>query len=373
MSSCPEPAMPSKVANKCNFFFTVFLIDLMGIGLRGRNIVQWFLLATGVIHRILLFRLSFWTFEFSVTRMTYILITLNPLVQVVLVIGRVKLLSELLCNSNKLSERSYFILRVVDAVVFFSIVSQLALEFSNEGWSHCSSMRVVPRENNSTLIKMSLAVLCFNELLLYRDMDMFCGLYLLIFLITYFIKVDNLNSIFSPPSYNWKHKMFTLSSEMSMLTEKLEDSTSCILFIRTIHQFLSISTFFFLAMFMSARNVTFNFTSAVWAFSCTREIVLTVLLLLSISLMQEDIERRCEHLSERILLSGLLDRSTHENWVLQQAFTCKFTRKVTIWKVVEVSRGILITLASAYVGFPVLFWEINNGALAMKAPENRTI
>ena len=68
--------------------------------------------------------------------------------------------------------------------------------------------------------------------------------------------------------------------------------------------------------------------------SFMRSVILTASLLVSISLMQEQLEKRCDDLCEQIIYSGLITRTTLESMVLRKLVARIFTRLVTIWKFV---------------------------------------
>ena len=361
------------VMRRPNFLFTVWLLNFLGIGLRGRSVIHWFLFAFVIIWTTCLLFSLFKNFRMYLTHLSDILFTLSCLFQILLLVKRTKLLRELLSHSHKLSRRNHIMFRVTDAVVFIVVMIQLISDVYSFGWRGChawSRLRFLFFDNKSILANITVSIVCVEGYILLRCSDMFCGLYLLIFVIIYLIKVQHLEKISKGESSRWKEQIWLFSPQVSALHENLEESCSSVLFNRTVIQFTSILTLLPVLIDNIRTRYDLGLRGAIYGtFGYCHNIFVTVSLLLSISLMQEDIERRCKCLSEQMLLDTFSGRTVQESWVIQKVLKSNFTRKVTIGNMAQVSRGTIISLASTYVVFSILFWQINNGALA---PSNKS-
>lgn len=344
--------------------FVFFLFDVTGVALRERNLIHWLLLIVNFAVRFSYLFLSIKYMKFSLFSITFLLRDLNSLVLLVISLVRVQSMRELFALARFLSKKHYILLRIVDAVFFVTFLASLAFEIFTNGLDQCYGFnKLLHLEGNSTLILFVQRTFCFHKIFLINDTNAYCALYILIFVIFFFIKVQHLNEISSHGSSCWRRKLFTVSSQVSELSLKLDNSTSFILFFRAVNQFLCVILVFLLAMLLTQEK-SFAYESYMrLILRNSFDLFLTSLLFISISLMQERIQERCDSLSRQIIYSALPLGTMHENVVLSNIFTSDFTQQVTLWKLIEVSRSIIFTLASVYVAFPILFWQVNNGAL----------
>lgn len=360
--------MPPATRRRSNFLLTGLVLGLVGLGVRGQNVVHWFLFAAVIGQSCWRLYGALRNFQMYLVHIGEILFCISCLSQIVLCVKRAKLLRQLVSNSRKLTRKNYLIIRLADAVIFFLVVSQFAQDMNNYVWKGCFEsfhLEYSHINRNSTVANVKIAAVCIHRYLLVRYSDMFCGLYLLIFLIIYFIKVQQLSFLASKiRSSGWKEKVWAISPEVFAIYEKLEDSSSMILFFRAVFQFVCIINMFRLLMINIKTRSHLGFQGIFFrTFNYCQNIFITVSLLLSISLMQEDIEQRCRRISELILFGSFTGSTPQENWIIQCVMKSSFTQKVTIGKMAEVSRGIIITLASSWFS-PFFFGKSTTADLA---------
>lgn len=362
-----QRSMMSRISKRSDLLFITFLLDLFGLGLRGRRLIHWFFFTLVIIQTSWRLYGSFTNFKFYLVNIADLSFNFCSLLQIFLSIKRVKLLRQLLSNLHKLNRRNHLIVRVVDAIICFLVISQFAFDMYDFVWTTCYDLfhrQYSYLDRSSNLVNITIATVCIHRSILIRYSDMFCGLYLLIFVVIYLIKVQHLAGISNSRPSEWKVKVWAVSSHVSSLQDKFEDSSSIILFDRTVYQFLSILALFQFLMENIRTKSTLGLRGIIFA-TCgySQNIFITVSVLLSISLMQEDIDGRCKNVTEQIMFTALSGGSVEEKWISQKILKSNFTQKVTIGKMVQVSRSIIISLASSYVVFSILFWQINNGGI----------
>ena len=343
--------------------FVFFLFDLMGIGLRGRNILHWFLLVLNLLQRVCRIYLRMKSISFSLISISFLMRDANSLLLFVISLIKVQSMRELFTLTPKISRKHYILLRIVDAGTFFLLLTFVGCEIFLVGLDNCIDFNELWHKGNSTVMVVIQRTICLNDLILMHDSHSFCALYILIFTLIFLVKVQHLNSM-SSNLCGWRGKMLTVSSQVSDLSDKLDTSTSFILFCRAVYQFFLVLLVFFLVMLLSEKNFTRPGDGhEVLLYKLFVDLFLTALLFIAISLMQETIQDKCDSLSRKIVYSAYASEKMHEKVVLANILTSDFTQKVTVWKLVEVSRTIVLTLASVYFAFPVLLWQVNNGAM----------
>ena len=346
-----------KVRCKLNGLFISSIFNLLGVGLKEQNLFHWTLFTLRLVYRFFLIYFSMCKLKFNLTPMTLLLINITSQVFIVLLVLRAKKIGQLLMQAKNLTKKNYFILKIADAAVVLLFLSSIATEFTLKKSNRCYfSTHLVLYESNSAVVQVATGVVCSYEYILFSETDLIYGLYFVLFLITHFVKMQKLEEISLDRTSGWRRRIFLSSDQISQLHEQFEDSASFILFIKAVRQFFSILLFFFNVFLLIQGKMDLNSTwGKMLLFKSIRDIIMTTSLFLFISLMQEDIDRKCSSMSKEIIYSGYLSGSLQDNLVLANIVTGEFGRRVTIWKIVQVSRSILITLASVYVAFPVLF------------------
>ena len=358
-----ETMLPKDMRIRTLFVF--FLFDFTGVGLRKRNVLHWFLLAVNIVQRCSYLYLTIKNTSFSLYSISLLLIDLNLLLLFFTSLNKLQSVRELFFLIQKLSGKEYILLRIVDAGTFILFFALVSFEIVINGLDQCGNFnKLWHLEGNSTLVVVVQRTLCLNFIISIHDIDSFSALYILIFLVLFFVKVRHLKSISTSRPSCWKSKILTLSSQVAQLGQKLDDSTSFILFCRAVHQFFLILLVFLMAMLFYHKSLTFGKDIETFLLlKFLADLLLTALLFLSISLMQEQVTKKSEDLSRQIVYSAFDRGKILENLVLANILTSDFNHKVTVWKLVEVSRTIILTLASVYIAFPVLCWQVDNGAL----------
>ena len=302
---------------------------------------------------------------FSLLYISVVMLDIIPFLLFVTSLGKVQSMRELFTLTRFLSRKQYVLFRIVDAGTFVLSLTFICSRIVLVGLDSCTELnKFFHLEVNSTLATFVRRTSCLNEFFLMFEVQAFCALYILLFMVVFFVKVTQLDEMSSNRPSMWRRNILPLSSRVGQLGEKLDDSTSFILFFQVAHEFFSVSLLFLLAMMMS-QKVYGPEEKVLIVILCEllSQLLLTALLFLCISLMQEKVQRKCECLCRRIIYSASLSGTMHEDVVMTSVLTSDFNHKVTVWKLVEVSRAIILTLASVYVAFPVLCWQVNNGAL----------
>ena len=356
------------LGKRSTFCLTGLLLGIFGLGFRGRNIIHWFLFAFVTITASWRLYGLFTNFRMYLIHISDIFYMSSALLQIVLSFKRAKSFGELLSNSNKLCKKNYVIFRVVDVIVSMVVLSQFINDMGDGLWKdRCyASFHVQYSYMNrkSVIANITIATVCIHREILIRYSDMFCGLYLLMFVIVYFIKVEQLQSISNCRTSALKVRVWAISSQVSALHEKFEDTSCIILLDRTIYQFSSILKLFPVLMTNIRTRHSLGFGGIFFdTLGYFHDMFVTVSVLLAVSLMQESIKRKCRCVSDQILFADLFCGTNNEGRILINILESKFTQKVTIGKVAKVSRSLIISLASTFVAFSILFWQVNNGAL----------
>ena len=365
-----------KVVHKLDFLFIRFLLDLLGLGLKGQNIGHWLLLAFGCVHRIILILSCLMTFTFELRYISSTLSCVNSCLTFFVAMKKLKETRSMSLFAEKLCKNNLFLVKSVDLTLFLIILYQLTVDLVQADLFDCVSTHIFDEigwDGDSTAWQVAFAAICVHEAIVIKTVDILCALYILVFLIVYFIKIQHLAALTSIESSGWKEKVLAILVHVSGLNQKLESSLSFILFFRAVRQFVHILIFLYEALYTSQAKIQIRWqVGDLYFFEAVAEIILTVLLFLSISLMQEHLEGQIDDFCKQIAYSGLLKGSLNENLAVGGIISAELGKRVTIWKFLEVSRSILLTLASAYVAFPVLLWQINNGGLGQLNLHNDT-
>ena len=359
--------MPTRNQRKPQLLLVGFLLGLFGIGLRGRNIIHWFFFAVAIA--MICWRIygDFLNFKMYLAHISATLFDICCLFQVILCFKRTESFRALLFNSYKLSKKNNLLVRVTDAVVFIIAVSQFTKDMFDSTWKGCYesfNQYYSPLDRNSTLVNVTVVTVCLHRYILLRFSDLLCGMYLLMFDIIHLIKVQHLKKVSTIESSRWRVTVWTASSQVSALHREFEDSSSIILVDRTLFQFFSFLSFFPLFMDNIKKRSSLGIQGLFYdTYGRFHNLFFTVSLLLSISLMQENIEGRCECVCEKMLAAGLYSGKVQESCAFQKILQSTFTRKLTIGRMAEVSRGIIMILSSTFSTFAILLWQVNNNGL----------
>ena len=357
---------------RSDFIFISAGFHFLGIGIHGQIVLDWVIFTIGVAHRCFM-PLAFiytnkeWRF-LEVGRVTAFLLVL--LLYLAMMYKRKSMKKSLFQLENRLtgSDLRYFkTFQLVLVILALSPVIEKTILYLISAYScdteiSVNSMFDVPK--NSTISKVIIGVFCFNEYVIFQEMELACSLYMITFLVLHFVKMKHLDSIASYNSSRWREKILLASSDISYLYEQFEDAFSFILFFKVAFDF----TYAFLHIFMFAdfNSVSKYIPSSgdfIYAvYRMLRQAVYTILLFAFISWLQEKVYNRCNYLRLYILRKLFANRIVSGN-ILDDLLFNVLSKKATIWNMLDVSRSTLLTLASVNVAFPVLFAQIENGAL----------
>ena len=361
---------------KSKFLFLSIGFYFMGIGIHGQSLFNWLLFACGLIHRCLIVLCFIRNFDVQIDNINSIIIHCQVVIFYIILIGKRHKIQTMICHMfTKLSRKEYMIVRMFDlflTVLAFSPTIEKAFFNFTGIFNHCmSDFMIVPMFKN--LNKATRNIICLSESLFLQQMDAACSLYLVVFLMTYIIKFKLINGITNNSSTRWKEEILFSSATAFNLHRQFEDVFSNFLFIKASHDFLTVLRYLFLLLKHEYLIYAFGINFIKYQiYMIIRHVFCTMFLFIFISWLQERIETRCYALRHRVLCDLYSKKIFHGSRIFDILLFNVFTKKVTVWQIMDVTRGTLLTLASAFVAFPVLFAQIDNGALVGETAKNMT-
>lgn len=351
-----------KAVKLSNFSFVFFQLNLMGVGPRGQSVLHWLVFFLGLSQRLYSVYLRSDFGEVSVGTASFFLDEINSLLLLLYLMFRRNSIEEFITRlMPKLSKSQMKRVQVADFILFsiqlYPLIERFALFFRTNHPYSCSEYGKFEGRSIASIILAN--VICINSNIINYTTDIICGFYLLIFIVFHFVKVQYMDEISS--SDRWREKVLLASSNLLNLNSEFERCFSVILFFKVIHDFLIVMiTVFAVFHFTQMSN---SFWLIYVAFAFLRRMGVTFGLFSVIGSLQEKIEDECSRIRHQICCRGFWSKSITDDKTLADIFYSAFTQRVTIWKTIDVSRSSLVTLASSYFVFPVLFWQLNNGAL----------
>ena len=348
---------------------------LFGIGIRGQIALDWFILVIGLFQRFFILFVYVhnskkWSFHELGEAILFLLVILFYLALMYKHKSMEKSIFRLEEMENKLTKKNFWYLQSFQLVLFILAFCPIIekMIFNQVFGYLCDSQFLInsmySSPPNSTIFKVFTGILCFNEYISSQQIEASCSLYMVAFLVFHFVKMKHIDLITSSHSSRWRDEILNASSDIFSLHEQFEDALSFILFFKVASDF----TYAFLHIFMFADfNSVSKYIPSYGAFiyasyKMLRQAMFTILLFLFISWLQEKVETRCNCLRHHVLRKLFINRIANDN-ILDDLLFNVLSKKVSMWKMLDVSRSTLLTLASVNVAFPVLFAQIENGAL----------
>ena len=212
-------------------------------------------------------------------------------------------------------------------------------------------------------------VFCLYEQLIMRQIDAACSLYTLIFLAMYFVKMKHIQVVSdlqcgsNNNNNNTDDELLIASNDALQMHQLFEDGFSYILFFKVLFDYLTVLILLFFASnyFNAFRSGTSDLYYMYYLIS--RQMFSTSSMLLLVSCLQEKIEDQLDILRHQVYRRLFQRQILSGSRIFDGLMVEVFTHKATVWNILDISRGTLLTLASSYTLFPVLFIQITNGAL----------
>lgn len=358
----------SKNSIKIPFPSISLFFHLMAIGMQSQTIIHWFLFILVMANRTYYIYVQKEYLSNNFGMATFLLEPVNQLLLYVFLLWKRKSIATFIRQSkSKLSTNYLFIIRMVD-LAFLIFTTSILIEDASYYWilgyDTCSDTfkSIVSDEIASHVIGK---VVCFNAIINNLIIDISCCFYLIFFLALHYIKGQYIQCIRTSGSFELKERVIIFSSEVLQLQGHFESSFSFILFFKVVNDFLIVMIQLLTTLVITQidPNALDEVQKVYRVTESLRYLVFSCFMFLVISVAQEKMEEKCDLLRHQIICMSLVNGSSGEVEILGKMIMRTFTKKVSIWNIIEVSRSILVKLASAYLVFPVLLAQVNNGGL----------
>ena len=345
----------------------------MGIGLNDQMTLDWIFLTFAMIQGFILMHHLVKVSDFSIGTINSFIMTINTLLFHLFLVRKRRSMKKLIIQLiNKLNEKNLMLVKLFDLFLtllsFIPIIEKIILRYIG-GYNNChiSQFTSILYSNVSSTLTEPL---CIIEFINAQVLDASCSIYMIVFLMTYFTKIKLINGITKNFSTRWKEEILLVSNCVLDLYVNFEGVFSKFLFFKAVQDFLTALSY--LTLFIKYYDYLVASGAAYQYYSVIRQAMYTVYLFAFISRLQEKIEDRCDALRHQILCELVERNIFHGRGIFDGLLFDVLKKKVTVWKIFDVNRSALLTLASACVAFPVLFTQIDSGDLWKSVGRNST-